>query len=51
MTDLFLMQRMAEVLKAIEKMHNGLLALIDEHDKLVQRVRDLEDQVNTQQGN
>lgn len=51
MTDLLALKRMNDVLDAINKMHNGLLALIDEHHKLVDRVQELETQIATLQGN
>lgn len=34
MTNLIELARMDQILKAIEKMHNGLLALIHEHQEL-----------------
>lgn len=44
MVDLIELKRMNDIIEAINKMHNGLLALIDEHHKLVERVKALEGQ-------
>ena len=51
MTDLIALKRMNDIMEAINKMHNGLLALIDEHHKLTDRVQALEDKIATQQSN
>lgn len=51
MTDLIALKRMNDIMEAINKMHNGLLALIDEHHKLADRVQALEDKIATQQSN
>ena len=34
------------MIKALDKMHNGLPALIDEHQKLAKRVKEREERVN-----
>lgn len=34
MTDLLVLKRMNDIIAAMDKMHNGLLALIDAHNKL-----------------
>lgn len=49
MSDLLVLKRMNEMIAAIDKMHNGLLALIDAHHKLEQdldeRIKKLEEQL------
>lgn len=45
MTDLLALKRMNDIIDAINKMHNGLLALIDEHHKLAERVEELEKKI------
>lgn len=54
MTDLLALKRMNDVIEAIDKMHNGLLALIDAHHKLEhdldERIKKLE-QAATQKSN
>lgn len=49
MTDLIALQRMTQVIEALDRMHNGLLALIDEHHDLERelndRIRKLEDNI------
>lgn len=51
MADLIELKRMNDIIDAVNKMHNGLLALIDEHHKLAERVKALEGEAATQQGN
>lgn len=42
MTDVLLHSRLTQIIQALEKMHNGLLAVIDEHNELKLRVEQLE---------
>lgn len=48
-TDLIAIKRMNEILKAVDKMHNGLLALIDAHNEFKsateKRIEDLESEI------
>lgn len=54
MVDLLELKRMNEIISKMDKMHNGLLALIDAHHelerKLDERIKKLE-ALSTQQGN
>lgn len=40
MTDLLALKRMNNIIDAIDKMHNGLLALIDAHHELEKKLDD-----------
>lgn len=50
MTDLIAMRRMTQVIEALDKMHNGLLALITEHQdleiQLNDRIKKLEERLD-----
>jgi len=54
MTDLLVLKRMNDMIAAVDKMHNGLLALIDAHHELEkqldERIKKLE-ALSTQQSN
>ena len=41
---------MNDIIAAMDKMHNGLLALIEEHQKLEKRVKELEAKANDARG-
>lgn len=47
MTDLLVLQRINEIMRALDKMHNGLVAMIDAHHKLEkeldERIKQLEE--------
>lgn len=42
MTDVLVHSRLTQIIEAMEKMHNGLLAIIDAHHELQERVNKLE---------